>query len=80
MLKPIFLQGGGLEAGTAGGGNWLLFGFAAAAAAVIDAGIVKLIHVSPAAGEAAKSIRESTDSTIRRRIWDSDLVYECRWA
>lgn len=39
-------------------------GFAAAAAAVIDAGIVKLIHVSPAAGEAAKSIKESTDSMI----------------
>lgn len=46
------------------GGNWLLVGFAAAAAAVIDAGIVKLIHVSPAAGEAAKSIKESTDSMI----------------
>lgn len=31
------------------------------AAAVIDASIVRLIHVSPAAVDAAKSIKESTD-------------------
>lgn len=30
-------------------------------AAVIDASIVRLIHVSPAAVDAAKSIKESTD-------------------
>lgn len=30
-------------------------------ASVIDAAIVRLIHVSPAAGDAAKSIKESTD-------------------
>jgi len=45
---------------------------------VIDAAIVRLIHVSPAAGVAAKSIKESTDSRFQMQTLPQDLKYAYR--